>query len=49
MIQTGKAFKIEELKIKKYFTEEYGGLRHVLGKKSLFVHGTNNTGKTTSC
>ena len=48
MIQKDKAFKIEELKIKKYFTEEYGGLRHVLGKKSLFVHGTNNTGKTTS-
>lgn len=48
MIQTSKAFKIEELKIEKYFTEEYRGLRHVLGKKSLFVHGTNNTGKTTS-
>ncbi len=48
MIQTDKAFKIEELKIKKYFTEEYSGLRHVLDKESLFVHGTNNTGKTTS-
>ena len=48
MIQKDKAFKIEELKIKKYFTEEYGGLRHVLDKKSLFAHGTNNTGKTTS-
>jgi chromosome segregation ATPase len=48
MIQKDNAFKIEELKIKKYFTEEYEGLRHVLGKKSLFVHGTNNTGKTTS-
>lgn len=48
MIQTSKAFKIEELKIKKYFTEEYRGLRHVLDKESLFVHGTDNTGKTTS-
>jgi uncharacterized protein YbaR (Trm112 family) len=48
MIQTSKAFKIEELKIKNYFTEEYRGLRHVLDKESLFVHGTNNTGKTTS-
>ena len=48
MIQTSKAFKIKELKIKKYFTEEYRGLRHVLDKESLFVHGTDNTGKTTS-
>ncbi len=41
-------FKIQKISINKFYAEEYLGLKKVIDGKSLFVYGTNNTGKSTS-
>lgn len=41
-------FKIEKISINKFYSEEYKGPKKTIDGKSLFVHGTNNTGKSTS-
>lgn len=42
-------FRIKSINIKKYYAQEYLGLNvSNIDGKSLFIFGTNNTGKTTS-
>lgn len=43
-----KQFKIERIRINKFHAYEYKGIIKEIKGKSLFVYGTNNTGKSTS-
>ena len=41
-------FTIEKIILKKFYADEYNGPEKKISGKSLFIYGTNNTGKSTS-
>ncbi|CAG0987790.1 MAG: hypothetical protein OIN86_07395 [Candidatus Methanoperedens sp.] len=45
---TSEPFKIQKISINKFYAEEYIGPKKIIDEKSLFIYGTNNTGKSTS-